>query len=123
MNNKGFSLVEALVTIAILSILIPIFTSLFLAANQKITRLTNLVNTPQVSNKVVVTLDRNCQHLDGIYYGLTLDGNTLKIYTDSNCSSFLGTLDRLNNETWYNETTGGMWLVFANTSMKLLVIK
>ncbi len=131
MNNKGFTLIECLAVMAIIGILTMTFTTMLTASNKQIARLNKAillaqdtsVKKPATVMNRLVKVDTTCQYLDGSYYGYTTDNNTLRIYTDAKCKVGFGTLDRLTNETWFNEATKSMWFVFYGSSLKVFVVQ
>lgn len=119
-NQRGVTLVELLVVVAIIGILVPIMGQLFLNMNKM------LIKTQQAQATIpkprIVSITSNCTLLDGTFYGKTPDGNTLNIYTDSACTHSFGSLGRLSNEAWFNEATNSMWLTYSSTQLKLFVV-
>lgn len=132
-NTRGHTLLELLAVLTIMGILatmsvpfLTMFSKKIAQANAASNKLSTLLAQPApncVPAARVVPITSKCTLLDGVYYGYTTDNNVLKIYTDSKCSAELGTLDRVSNETWFNETTNSSWLVFQNGTMKLAVVK
>lgn len=120
MNKKGFNLVELMVCIAISGILSMAMCASFRLANVKIAQLQSLSGQPFVR---LVALTNSCQLIDGIYYGKASDANTLSLYTNAACTAAFGTLNRLDNSTWFNETTKSQWLLYSsNTVLKVAII-
>jgi len=126
-NNKGFSLLEILACITIMSILFLAFGRMMIDANSTAGRLMAAVNkasTVYLPNPAkVMALNTTCQAVDGTYFGKTTDNVTLEIFYDSKCTNELGTLNYTNNASWFVMASATDWLIFRSPSGNTLYIR
>lgn len=121
-NNKGFSLIECLAVLAIIGILAPLMGRMMINA-AKIMKMTTRVPVAQTLIARIIPIGSSCTQIDGTYYGRATDSNTLGIYTNSTCSASFGTLNRLDNASWFNELTFTDWLVYSSSGLKVRLVK
>lgn len=124
-NSKGFTLVECLIVLVIIGILSPLmgkFMINFAKMQSKLSKTTAPIAQSLIAK--VTPIANACTKIDGIYYGKTNNNDDLYIYTNSSCTQSLGTLNRFNNPSWFNETTFTDWLVYSiNNILKVRLVK
>lgn len=112
-TNKGFTLLECLVVLTIIGILSPLIGRLLISSARIMKQSQIPVAQSLIAKTVSVT--SSCTQIDGSYYGRSQGSDTLLIYTNSNCSNSFGSLNRLNNPSWFNESTFTDWLVYSSS--------
>lgn len=132
-NKKGFTLIEAMATVAILSIVLVGFMQLFTMQIKQTKKLTTKLETAQANANNVLKKDKRvlfgtlnqCKAIVGSWYGKRTDTRVISLYKSSNCSSsYVGTLTALSNPTYDDTETDTFWNVSGDgSSLRMFVMK
>lgn len=144
LNNKGVSLLELLAAIVILGIICMTGTAFMRVFNAQIakgvkkgeTTVTNLNNATAAANQVITmqqalalveqsktkwfyvdvpTLGQ-CKKADAQYWIARTAARVVTLYTNSNCTSSIGTLNATDNSRFTNKNTKTLWEVSGDTA-------
>lgn len=121
MNNKGFSLVELIIVIAIMAILIVVLAPQYLKYVEKSrvssdqTTVVEFVNAMQV-----IAADPDVKLTDGDDYSLTYDSSTKKIKVGGDLATILQNEGMLDNEAITNSKLQSTAYQDANMNLKLV---
>ncbi len=129
MNRKGMTLLEMLVVLILVGIIVKVLASLGVHAAKITMKLNKAISTAQLDKPnpaKIVRVQATCNKVHEGYYAKTSDNTTVYIYTNEACSqaSFLGTLNYLDNASWFNEAAMTSWLVYRNAGiLKVFLVK
>lgn len=137
LNNKGIMLLEAVAYMAILTIIVYVgltflnfFNARILAgqkkANQITTQINNAISQYATIQQVeaakprwfwvdVPTLNQ-CKKADAQYWIARTANRVVTLYTNSNCTSSIGTLNATDNSRFTNKNTKTLWEVSGDTA-------
>lgn len=140
MKNKGFTLIEMMVVLAILSIImmsaleflrwfnLSIAKAKKKADQIKIVQMTNPATAPGADERNFVPVLNQCipmKGTNGVWFAKRTEARTVAFFTSSNCvAGSLGTLSALNNPTYDDTITDTFWNVSGDgTTLRVLVRK
>lgn len=121
-NNKGFTLLECLAVLTIIGILAPLM-GRFMINFAKLS-IPRSVYTAQSLVAKVIPMSNTCTLVEDTYYAKASGTDTLNIYTNSTCTTSFGSLNRLNNPSWFDENTYTDWWVYSYSGvLKVRLVK
>jgi prepilin-type N-terminal cleavage/methylation domain-containing protein len=144
-NRKGFTILEAMASVAILSIVLCASMSFF-TGQIKVTKKLNtkletatanansactvaintaLNNPAKKDKRVTFPILNECKAIVGNWYGKRTDTRVISLYKSSNCvASYIGTLTALSNPTYDDTETDTFWNVSGDGStLRMFIMK
>lgn len=132
LNNKGFSLLEVLVSIVIMAIIMEAMLILMASAGRSNANLNKTIAKAQstiiaTAPKFVIVkipLDKTCLLIENNLFVLRTGNQSVTVYTDASCGNQFKDFNTGTNSVYFNEASPSIWTLGGDSdTLKIVIMK